>query len=87
LFDFFLGVLFFFCVLGVGVYVIFGAGWASNSKYSFLGRIRSVAQTISYEVVFSLILLVYVLLLGSYDFFEFCYYDVVVLLYFPIFVF
>ena len=41
----------------VGVYAIFGAGWGRNSKYSFIGAIRAVAQSISYEVTLSLILL------------------------------
>lgn len=41
----------------LGVYVILGGGWASNSKYALLGAYRGVAQTISYEVGFSFILL------------------------------
>nr|YP_010554762.1 NADH dehydrogenase subunit 1 [Macrostemum radiatum]UYO79408.1 NADH dehydrogenase subunit 1 [Macrostemum radiatum] len=38
------------CVLSVGVYLIMLSGWSSNSKYSFIGALRSIAQTISYEV-------------------------------------
>lgn len=49
-------ILFIFCVSGVGVYSVIISGWASNSYYSILGSIRSVAQSISYEVRFSLIL-------------------------------
>jgi NADH-ubiquinone oxidoreductase chain 1 len=61
-------ILLLFCLLGMGVYPIFGSGWASNSKYALLGGIRAIAQTISYEVVFSLILLVYLVFLGSFNF-------------------
>ena len=51
------GVLFFLCVSRINVYVIFLAGWSSNSKYALLGALRGVAQTISYEVSIALILL------------------------------
>lgn len=84
-FDFYYGILFFFILLGLGVYSVFGAGWASNSKYALLGGIRSIAQTISYEVVFSLVLLVYLFFLGSYDFREFNYYNFMYILYTPVF--
>lgn len=45
-------------ILGLGVYPVFVAGWRSNSKYSLLGRIRGVAQTISYEISLALFLFV-----------------------------
>lgn len=51
------GVLFFICLSRLSVYGVLGSGWASNSKYSFFGSLRALAQTISYEVCFSLILL------------------------------
>ena len=51
------GILFFFIVSGIGVYVILGAGWASNSKYALLGALRGIAQSISYEVSMILILI------------------------------
>ena len=51
------GALFFLCVSRLNVYTTLGAGWASNSKYSLLGALRWVAQTISYEVRIALILL------------------------------
>lgn len=51
------GSLFFLCVSSLNVYSTLGSGWASNSKYALLGALRSVAQTISYEVRMSLILL------------------------------
>jgi NADH-ubiquinone oxidoreductase chain 1 len=51
------GALFFLCVSRINVYTIFLAGWCSNSKYALLGALRGIAQTISYEVRLSLILL------------------------------
>merc|ERR1711915_1022411 len=60
-------VLFFLCCTRLGVYTTIGAGWASNSKYSLLGCLRAVAQTISYEVRLALILLRFLLLVGGVD--------------------
>jgi len=51
------GVLYFLCVSRLNVYTTFIAGWCSNSKYALLGSLRRIAQTISYEVSISLILL------------------------------
>lgn len=51
------GVLYFLCVSRINVYCTFLAGWCSNSKYALLGALRGVAQTISYEVSISLILI------------------------------
>lgn len=67
LFNISLGVLFFICCLSGGVYPIMMAGWASNCKYSLLGRLRSVAQTISYEVRLALILLSFIFLIESFN--------------------
>lgn len=53
-------------ISGLGVYVILAGGWASNSKYALLGAYRGVAQTISYEVGFSFILLGVLIIRGSY---------------------
>jgi NADH:ubiquinone oxidoreductase subunit H len=50
------------------VYCVLGAGWSSNSKYSLLGALRGVAQTISYEVSIILILLGVVLGFSVFDF-------------------
>ena len=50
-------VLFFLCVSSIGVYGILGAGWCRNRRYASLGAVRSVAQTLSYEVCLSLILI------------------------------
>nr|YP_009751180.1 NADH dehydrogenase subunit 1 [Holothuria leucospilota]QIJ98715.1 NADH dehydrogenase subunit 1 [Holothuria leucospilota] len=51
----------------LAVYSILGSGWASNSKYSLLGGIRAVAQTISYEISLGLILLSVLLWVGSFS--------------------
>jgi len=62
-----LRVLFFLCCLRLGVYSVIVAGWSSNCKYSLLGSLRSVAQTISYEVRLALILLSFIVLLGGFS--------------------
>lgn len=59
------GVLFLLAVSGLNVYGIIIAGWASNSKYAFLGALRSAAQMISYEVSLGLLILPVILLAGS----------------------
>nr|QVX31155.1 NADH dehydrogenase subunit 1 [Drieschia cf. elegans BG-2021] len=61
------GVLFFLCVSSLNVYTTLAAGWTSNSKYSLLGALRSIAQTISYEVSMALILLGALILVLSFD--------------------
>jgi len=50
-------ILFFLCVSSLGVYAILGAGWRRNRKYSILGAVRAVAQTVSYEVSLSFLVL------------------------------
>nr|ADZ56273.1 NADH dehydrogenase subunit 1 [Bryodema luctuosum luctuosum] len=65
------GFLFFLCCTSVSVYTLMIAGWSSNSNYSLLGSLRSVAQTISYEVSLALILLSLILLIDSFNFFNF----------------
>nr|YP_010491917.1 NADH dehydrogenase subunit 1 [Westermannia superba]UWM92703.1 NADH dehydrogenase subunit 1 [Westermannia superba] len=55
--SFNLGLLFFLSCTSMGVYTVMIAGWSSNSNYALLGGLRAVAQTISYEVSLSLILL------------------------------
>ena len=64
------GILFFLCVSGLNVYGTLLAGWASNSKYALLGRLRAIAQTISYEVSMALVLLFPLFLVGSFRFIE-----------------
>lgn len=63
--DFNIGVLYVFAVSSLGVYGIITSGWSSNSKYAFLGSLRSAAQMISYEVSIGLILLTVILTVGS----------------------
>nr|CAH59848.1 NADH dehydrogenase subunit 1 [Zygaena hindukuschi cishindukuschi] len=55
--SFNLGLMFFICCTSLGVYSVMIAGWSSNSNYALLGGLRSVAQTISYEVSLVLIML------------------------------
>nr|YP_009564777.1 NADH dehydrogenase subunit 1 [Henosepilachna vigintioctopunctata]QAY82228.1 NADH dehydrogenase subunit 1 [Henosepilachna vigintioctopunctata] len=64
-------VLFFFSVSSLGVYMIMMSGWSSNSNYSLLGSLRSVAQTISYEVSLFTIMLSYLILISSLNLFDF----------------
>nr|AML25894.1 NADH dehydrogenase subunit 1 [Staphylinidae sp. BMNH 1274206] len=70
------GVLFFMCVSSMSVYTIMIAGWSSNSNYALLGGLRSVAQTISYEVSLALILLSFLFLFLSLKFTDFYYYQI-----------
>nr|YP_010895027.1 NADH dehydrogenase subunit 1 [Callicera aenea]WJW73540.1 NADH dehydrogenase subunit 1 [Callicera aenea] len=75
LFSFNLGLLFFMCCTSLGVYTVMIAGWSSNSNYALLGGLRSVAQTISYEVSLALILLSFVFLINDYNMINFYYYQ------------
>ena len=63
--DINVGVLYLFAVSSLGVYGIVIAGWASNSKYAFLGAIRSAAQMVSYEVSIGLVVITVLLMVGS----------------------
>lgn len=67
LYSFNLGVLFFFCCISFGVYIVMLAGWSSNSAYALLGSLRSIAQTISYEVALVLMLLSVLFLIGRFN--------------------
>lgn len=63
--DLNVGVLYLFAISSLGVYGIITAGWSSNSKYAFLGSLRSAAQMISYEVSIGLIIITVILCAGS----------------------
>jgi len=63
--DINVGVLYLFAISSLSVYGIIIAGWASNSKYSFLGALRSAAQMVSYEVSIGLVIITVMLCVGS----------------------
>jgi len=63
--DINVGILYLFAVSSLGVYGIIMGGWASNSKYPFLGAIRSAAQMVSYEVSIGIIIMNVLLCVGS----------------------
>lgn len=70
-----LGILFLFALSSIGVYAIIMAGWASNSKYAFLGAVRSAAQMLSYEVGFGFSLLSIFIVVGSLNLSEIVYFQ------------
>lgn len=65
LFDFNLGILYTLALSSLGVYGILLSGWAANSKYAFLGSLRSTSAMISYELVLSSAIFVIIVLAGS----------------------
>nr|AXP84529.1 NADH dehydrogenase subunit 1 [Perumytilus purpuratus] len=67
---FIFGVIQFLVTAGVSVYGVMIAGWSANSKYSLLGSVRSIAQSISYEIPFGIIIFVIVVLSMSFMFQE-----------------
>lgn len=83
-----LGVIFFFCCTSFGVYTLMYSGWSSNSRYSLLGAMRGVAQTISYEVRLALIFISFIFLVVRFNFNlinNFQVYIINVLLFMPLF--
>ena len=68
--DLNIGLLFFLAMSSLGVYSVALAGWASDSKYSLLGGLRSAAQMLGYEVFMGLSLMGVVMLSGSFNLFE-----------------
>lgn len=63
--DINVGVLYLFAISSLGVYGIVMAGWASNSRYAFLGALRSAAQMVSYEVSMGFVIITVLLCVGS----------------------
>ena len=61
------GMMYLFAVSSLGVYGIIMSGWSSNSKYAFLGALRSTAQMVSYEVSLGFIIIVIILCAGSFN--------------------
>jgi len=64
--DFSLGILYTMAISSVGVYGILFAGWSANSKYAFIGSLRSTAQMVSYELILSSAILTVIVLTGSF---------------------
>lgn len=62
-----IGVLYLFAMSSLGVYGIIMSGWSSNSKYAFLGALRSTAQMVSYEVSIGFIMITVVICCGSFN--------------------
>ena len=63
--DLNVGILYLFAISSLGVYGVIMGGWASNSKYPFLGALRSAAQMVSYEVSIGFVIITVLLLVGS----------------------
>lgn len=70
-YDFVYSMFYFICFSRLGVYGVIIAGWSSNRNYALLGRLRSIAQTISYEVRLILILMCFMILIFSYRVMDF----------------
>nr|YP_010248594.1 NADH dehydrogenase subunit 1 [Trachys variolaris]QTK22448.1 NADH dehydrogenase subunit 1 [Trachys variolaris] len=81
-FNFNFGVLFFLACSSLSVYSIMVSGWSSNSIYSMLGGLRSVAQTISYEVSLALVLISFLILISNLSLFSFVFYQKFIWLFF-----
>ncbi len=71
--DLNVGILYLFVISSLGVYGIITAGWSNNSKYVFLGALRSAAQMVSYEVSIGLIIITVLIYVGSCNFSFSCF--------------
>jgi len=65
--DINLGILYLFAMSSLGIYGIIMSGWSSNSKYAFLGALRSTAQMVSYEVSIGFMIVIITLCVGSFN--------------------
>lgn len=83
--DINLGVLYILGISSLGVYGIVFAGWSSNSRYAFLGSLRSTAQMVSYEVSISLVIVSVILCTGYLNFSEMVLFQATVWIVFPLF--
>ncbi len=83
--DLNIGVLYILAISSLGIYGIIIAGWSSNSKYAFLGALRSTAQMISYEVSIGLIIINVLLCAGSLNFTEIVLAQQSIWFFFPLF--
>lgn len=63
--------LIFYCLGSIIVFFVLLSGWSSNSKYSLIGRLRSIAQSVSYEAVLRTIIIMFCFMLRSYSIFRF----------------
>nr|QBZ38120.1 NADH dehydrogenase subunit 1 [Malaxella flava]QBZ38133.1 NADH dehydrogenase subunit 1 [Malaxella flava] len=68
-----LGLLFFICLSSFMVYGVLLSGWSSNSIYSLIGSIRSIAQSISYEVCLFLVMFIFIIFFNSFNLINFFY--------------
>nr|AVJ52648.1 NADH dehydrogenase subunit 1 [Augocoris gomesii] len=75
MYNFGYGFLFFMCCTGLGVYGTLLSGWSSNSNYALLGSLRSVAQTISYEVSMAFIMICLIIFVFSFNLIDFMLYQ------------
>nr|YP_009486094.1 NADH dehydrogenase subunit 1 [Cantharellus lutescens]AWA82219.1 NADH dehydrogenase subunit 1 [Cantharellus lutescens] len=66
--DFSMGLLYTVALSSLGIYGVLLAGWSANSKYAFLGSLRSTASMISYELILSTAIIIVILLAGSFNF-------------------
>lgn len=65
--DINVGILYLLAISSLGVYGVVVSGWASNSKYAFLGALRSTAQMVSYEVSIGFIIVIIAIFVGSFN--------------------
>jgi NADH-ubiquinone oxidoreductase chain 1 len=81
--------LFFFCSRSMGVYILMGTGWSSNSNYSLIGALRGVAQTVSYEVRIILIFLFFLVYKSHFrliKIYRYQWYFSIIFIFFPLFI-